>query len=124
MSKKTDIALLALQELSAHGRSMPGRELAQACDVSTAYLSQAMGPLIEAGWVVSRSGPDGGYALAPRLRKLSVLQVVEAVEGPIDQGGCVMLKRDCDAEHPCQLHHIWAQARAGMWARLARVSAI
>ena len=124
VSRKTDVALLALKELAGHGRSMAGRDLARATHVSAAHLSQCLAPLIEAGWVVSRPGPDGGYALAYRLRRLSVLQVVETMEGPIDQGGCVVRQRQCDASNPCALHDVWAQARSAMAARLARVSAI
>lgn len=103
---------------------MAGRQLADDLSVSPVYLSQCVAALISQGWVVSRSGPDGGYALAPGLRRLDVRQVVEAIEGPIEPGTCVGRSAPCDAEHPCGLHDVWSSARSAMAAKLAKTSAI
>ncbi len=122
VSRKTDVALLALRELSAHGRSMAGRDLAHAVHASAVYLSQCLAPLIEAGWIASRPGKDGGYVLA--VDRLSVLDVVQAIEGPIADGRCVVARGSCDADAPCALHDVWSQARSAMAERLAAESAI
>lgn len=103
---------------------MAGRALADDLQVSAVYLSQCVAPLIASGWVVSRPGPDGGYALAPGLGRLSVREVIEAIEGPIDQGPCVVSSSACDPEHPCALHDVWSSARAAMAVKLAKSSAI
>lgn len=76
VSKKSDVALQVLRLLSTERRIHSGQSLADFLDVSLGYLSQSLSPLVKSGWLSSRVGPDGGYELAPRLKKLNVMQVV------------------------------------------------
>ena len=125
VSKRSEIALAALQVLSRHrGQTVPGAVLSRETGAGQAQLSQVMGPLIAEGWVTSRTGPDGGYALSPRLRKLSVLQVVESIEGPLATGECLIAGRTCGGSDPCAFHATWEKARTSLSTSLAAASAI
>jgi len=123
VSRKTELALEALQLLdAAKGEVVPGSELSEALDASAASLSQVLRPLINEGWVASRPGPDGGYLLS--TKRLSVLQVLEAIEGPIVDGVCVLDGGDCSDQAPCVMHDVWAATRADLAKALGKRSAL
>jgi len=75
-------------------------------------------PLVERGWVSSGHGPTGGYELSVSLDSISVLDVVEAIDGPTDTGKCVVSGRSCNTTAPCPLHLAWASARTALLAEL------
>jgi DNA-binding IscR family transcriptional regulator len=58
--------------------------LAEAVQSTSGFLSQVMNPLVRQGWVTSDPGPADGYSLAVDLGSVSVLAVIEAIEGPTD----------------------------------------
>lgn len=59
----------------------------------------------------SDPGPTGGYHCRVGVGDVTVLQVIEAVDGATDVGRCVVADRPCQADTPCVLHVAWAQAR-------------
>ena len=101
---------------------LKGPALADAVGSSAGFVSQAMTPLVRAGWVRSEPGPTGGYSLDTALCDLSVLDVVEAVEGPTDTDRCVLAGQRCDPVEPCALHGAWTRARERLIGDLGGVS--
>lgn len=97
--------------LDAAAERMKAPALAAALDATVAFVPQVMGPLVKAGWVRSDPGPAGGYTLDVSLAAVSVLDVVEAVDGKIDDGRCVVAARPCTAAEPCVMHLAWSNAR-------------
>lgn len=122
LTRKTDLALRAVRVLAAAER-LPGRELAALIGTTAPFIAQVIGPLVRAGLVDSRPGPNGGYALAPEAAAASVLDVIEAVEGPIDHNRCVLIGGPCGTE-VCSLHHAWQEARDALEASLRRAPAL
>jgi Rrf2 family protein len=84
VTRRTDLATRALIALAAGGGRRKASELAAELDASPGFLSQAMTPIVNRGWVHSEPGRTGGYTAAASLDDVSVLDVVEAVEGPTD----------------------------------------
>jgi Rrf2 family protein len=119
VTRRTDLATRALLTLAASGERHKASELAEALDASPGFVSQAMTPLVNKGWVRSEPGRTGGYTAAVSLDDLSVLDVVEAVEGPTDVTRCVLEDRSCAAGTRCALHDAWAQARGHLLRDLA-----
>ena len=108
ITRRSDLATRALIELARLGRrTTPG------------FLSQAMTPLAARGWVRSEPGPSGGYALTADLADVSVLDVIEAIEGPSDAGRCVLEDRPCGNAGPCALHQPWQRARTQLLDELS-----
>lgn len=70
--------LLAVQP---EDHALPAARLAEFHDVPPAYLAKALQAMTAAGITESRSGPLGGYRLARSPEKISLLQVVQAVDG-------------------------------------------
>lgn len=107
-----------LVELSRADGRTKAAELAARVGTTTGYLTQVVAPLIEQGWVRSEPGPTGGYAADAAPKDVSVLDVVEAVEGPTDTGRCVVADRACADGGLCALHVPWSRARAALVAEL------
>lgn len=119
VTRRADLAVRAMVLLGSTSHRWKAPALADALDTSTGFVPQVVGPLVKAGWVGSEPGPTGGYTLAVALSDVSVLQVVEAVDGPTDMGRCVVEARECRSEQPCSLHHAWSGARQELMSRLA-----
>lgn len=118
ITRKADLATRALLELAGARHRLKGAELAERLGASGGFLAQAMTPLVTRGWVRSEPGPTGGYELVADLGRVSVLEVIEAVEGPIDVGQCVLESRACASGVPCALHQPWSKARTLLLAEL------
>jgi len=119
VTRSSDLAARALVLLSTSESRRKGAALAADLDSTAGYLSQVMTPLVKAGWVRSDPGPSGGYSLATDLETISVLNVIEAVEGPTDDGQCVLQNRACGEAGPCTLHEAWSDARSQLVDKLA-----
>lgn len=119
VTRKSDLAVRALRELAAASGRLKGPALAEAVGSTSGFVSQVLTPLVRRGWVSSDPGPAGGYTLTVDLGELSVLAVIEAVEGPTDSGRCVLADRPCSESGSCVLHVPWLRARAQLQAELA-----
>ena len=65
VTRRTDLATRALLTLAASGERHKASELAEALDASPGFVSQAMTPLVNKGWVRSEPGRTGGYTARP-----------------------------------------------------------
>jgi len=127
VTRRSDLATRALLLLN-EGKKMKALELARDLDASAGFLTQALTPLVTAGWIRSDPGPTGGYSLQQDLRMISVLDVVEAIEGPTDVASCVLEDRPCNGAGPgpshdsghCAMHESWVKARSHLLADLAK----
>jgi Rrf2 family protein len=109
LSRASSYALHALVHVArgAPDQSVPSHIIAQANGTPNQFLLKILKPLVDARILHSVKGPNGGYRLARAPEKISVLEVVEAVDGSIrgqaptaaGEGGAVFDKR-LDAE--CQ----------------------
>lgn len=97
--------------LGGSGRRMKGAELAADLGTTAGFLPQVLAPLVRAGWVRSEPGPTGGYVSHVPLAAISVLDVIEAVDGPTDMGRCVVEDRPCTSGSTCAMHMAWARAQ-------------
>jgi Rrf2 family transcriptional regulator, iron-sulfur cluster assembly transcription factor len=122
VTRKTDLAVRVLQVLAERGERVKGPELAGAVGSTPGFVAQVVTPLVRQEWVRSDPGPSGGYALAVVLDDVSVLQVIEAIEGPTDTGRCVLVDRPCNEHGSCALHSSWAGARAHLLRELDETS--
>jgi Rrf2 family iron-sulfur cluster assembly transcriptional regulator len=123
VTRKSDLAVRVLRALADHpGVRMKASQLADIVGSTAGFVPQVVTPLVEAGWVHSVPGPTGGYALVADLADISILSVVEAIEGPTDSGRCVLANRPCGEEGNCALHLAWTRARAELLRELDAVS--
>ena len=118
ITRKTDLAIRAVIVLGQRAQKTKAPILADAIHTTSGFLSQVMTPLVARGWVRSDPGPTGGYTLMVDMQTVSVLDVIEAVEGKMDETRCVLFARACSAIDPCAIHGPWGRARAEMISEL------
>ncbi|HEX9992583.1 MAG TPA: Rrf2 family transcriptional regulator [Acidimicrobiales bacterium] len=75
------------------GQSLPGAQLAELHGVPAPYLAKHLQLMSRAGLITSQPGPRGGYRLARPANEITVLDVVEAVEGPEPAFRCTEIRR-------------------------------
>ncbi|MDH3260410.1 MAG: Rrf2 family transcriptional regulator [Acidimicrobiia bacterium] len=110
ITRKADLAIRAIQTLR-DGVRQKGAELAEVIGTTPQFIAQVMRPLVGQGWVTSEPGPTGGYTLRSGLGDISLLQLIEAMEGPTVDDRCVLRGIPCPPFEPCALHDAWARAR-------------
>lgn len=115
---RTELALRTIEALADRQRRTAS-ELAELVGSTPAYLAHVLTDLSRRGWVESVPGRAGGHRLAVEPAAISVLELIEAIEGPTDVGRCVMADRPCPSPGPCALHDAWIPARDALLGRLA-----
>jgi Rrf2 family protein len=88
--------------------------LVKTLNVSDKYLRRILTDLSKAGLIRSVQGRDGGYTFEKRPEQISVMDIINAVEGMEKYRGCVLGFDECSDENPCVLHHEWASVRNKM----------
>lgn len=122
VTRKSDLAVRVMRALADRSDRCKAPELADEVGTTAGFVAQVATPLVRRGWVRSDPGPHGGYSLTVSLADVSVLDVIEAVEGPTDTGRCVLADRPCAEHGTCALHVPWSRARAQLLRELGRVT--
>jgi len=78
-----------------HNGPLSAKDLADRLEASEAHLAKVMQRLVRAGIVGSTRGPKGGFVLAKRADRVSLLDIYEAVEGHVEPTTCVFGKPVC-----------------------------
>jgi Rrf2 family transcriptional regulator, cysteine metabolism repressor len=88
ITSKSPYALRALVELHRHGDSVPVpiAELARRGDIPVQFLEQLFATLRRAGVLRSQRGVKGGYSFGRPATELTVLEIVELLDGPLGHG--------------------------------------
>jgi Rrf2 family protein len=89
-------------------------DLSKATDVSGHFLSKVLQQLVRSGLIRSQRGSGGGYGLAISAYNVSLLDVVQALEGPIQLNQCIAEGPSCERKSWCPAHQVWAEARAAV----------
>lgn len=88
-------------------------DLADASEVSPAFLSKVLQRLVRAGLVTSRRGKHGGFELLERGRSASLMEVLTALDGVPALNSC-LLNGGCHRSTWCAAHLVWVEAQARM----------
>jgi Rrf2 family iron-sulfur cluster assembly transcriptional regulator len=119
ISTRARYAVMAMVELACreYDAASPGRvtlaQIAASQQLSLSYLEQLFGRLRRAGLVLSTRGPGGGYRLGRPAARLTVADIVDAVEEPIratrctGDGGCLRTADGQPAQ--CRTHVLWSE---------------
>jgi len=103
LTKKADYGLIALKHLavSSRGGTASAKEIADAYGIPLPLLAKILQKLTKTGLLVSVSGSSGGYKLARRPEKISVLEVIHAINGPVILTTCFTDHGLCDQSQKC-----------------------
>jgi Rrf2 family protein len=93
-------------------------EIARCARVPKPYLAKIVQALVRRGIVRSRRGLGGGVTLARPPEQISLLEIVEAVEGPDWLGECLLNLSECSTSQDCPTYAFWQRVRAEIIAEL------
>lgn len=116
LTRRGDYAIRGMVYLATR----PGQEIsllgdiATAVDVSPALLAKLFQQLVRNGLVRSYRGTGGGFHLGRPPEKITLLEIVEAIEGPIVLNRCLMEERACDRDAFCPVHPVWKEVQNKM----------
>ena len=125
LSKRGDYVMrsaIALARAHASGHPRKIREVVADTEVPQSFASQILADLVRAGLATSRAGRDGGYRLARDPEEITVLEVIEAAEGPLRAERCALGDGPCRWDSVCPLHETWSAATVSVRDVLAQTS--
>ena len=85
------------------------------------YLEQLLGNLRRAGLVTTVRGAQGGYQIAKSPHEISILDVIDAMEGPIELSECTTNKNQCNLSCGCPVRRVWEKLTDSINNELAQV---
>lgn len=123
LTTKGRFAVTAMVDLAMHHGSGPVTlaEISGRQKISLSYLEQLFGKLRRHRLVESVRGPGGGYNLARDMAKVSVADIILAVDEPIDATQCGG-KENCHDDQKCLTHDLWAALNDRIFSYLESVS--
>ena len=103
LTKKADYGLIAVKHLAMSGRpgTASAKEIADAYGMPLPLLAKILQKLTKTGLLASVPGSSGGYKLAKRPEKISALEVIHAIDGPIILTTCFTAHGRCDQSDKC-----------------------
>jgi Rrf2 family protein len=97
-------------------------DIAAAVDVPPTFLAKIFQQFSKIGLVKSYRGTGGGFVLGRAPDQITLLEVVEAVEGPIIPNRCVVKQGDCPRDSTCTVHPIWVNVQSQVRDILGKVT--
>ncbi len=108
VTKLTDYATVVLTALAAQpDMVLSAAALAEQAGLETPTVSKLLKPLAQAGVVEAFRGANGGYRLARAAADISLIEIVEAMEGPLAMTECSIHVGACGIEHSCNVRANW-----------------
>ncbi len=124
LTKRADYAIRAVVALAAAApeERLSVRRIAADRAIPVRFLSLVMADLVAAGIAEGATGRSGGYRLGRPAAAITVLEVIEAVEGSSRRQTCVLRGGPCQLNGVCDVHHVFAATQEGMLRQLGGAS--
>jgi FeS assembly SUF system regulator len=123
MSKLTDYGTAVMTYLAREsGRLHTANEIAAGVHLAPPTASKILKALVHKGLVASHRGIKGGYTLARAAEDISVVQVIDAIEGPVGLTECSNSPGVCAQEPHCSVRGNWQRISRTIREALAEVS--
>jgi Rrf2 family protein len=121
LKRKGDYAVRAMISVARrYGTGLrQARQISAEMQIPYKTLTLILAGLVAEGLLVAEHGPNGGYRLAGPPTDITLLDVVEAAEGPVTFDHCVLRDGPCDWEETCPIHDTWSRAQDALARQLA-----
>jgi Rrf2 family protein len=122
ITRQADYAVRAVLYLTRLG---PGEhtstaQIAREQKIPPTFLAKIVSQLSAAGLLRATRGAHGGVALARPANDISLLEIVEAIDGPIVLNECVLDPGTCPLGDICTIQSVWCEAQAALVTRLSQ----
>ena len=113
LTRAADYGVRVMMHLvcQASGTRASLTDLAEAADVSPAFLSKVLQRLVRAGLLASRRGKRGGFEMLEKGRQASLYDILEALDGLPALNVCLLDSGSCHRSPWCAAHPVWMAAQ-------------
>lgn len=122
ITRQTEYGIKTLIELakSPEGQLVSAKTISERQDIPETFLHKTLQLLSRAGLVVTQRGVQGGVRLALPAEKITIMDILKAIEGPLAINVCLVPGYSCDQMQTCRVRRILGRAQAAMAAELSR----
>lgn len=109
ITQQADYAIRTVLELALHadGECVVSNEIARRQGIPAPFLAKIVARLAAAGIVATQRGVSGGIRLARSASQITLLDAIEAIDGPITLNRCMRSPSDCSRSKTCVVHPVW-----------------
>lgn len=121
ITRQADYAVRAVLHVARlpEGTRAPTSAIAQEQGIPLPFLAKIISQLAVAGIVDAMRGASGGVRLARKPEDVSMLEVIQVIDGPVALNRCVAGTDGCTLSPSCPVHEVWCEAQAELVARLS-----
>jgi Rrf2 family protein len=123
ITRQADYAVRAVLYLARLGQNQRAAtsQIAEEQQIPPSFLAKIVSQLSVAGLLQTSRGARGGGSLAREPGQISLLEVIEAIDGPILLNECVSETGVCTFGDECPIHEVWCNAQAELVQRLKNI---
>ena len=124
LSKRADYGLIAMKHLANHrqAHACSANEIAEAYGISATLMAKVLQRLARQGLVGAKHGSNGGYQLAKEPERISALDVITVIDGPVLITSCVTNHGPCDTTERCSIKEPLRRVNDSILAVLSNVT--
>jgi Rrf2 family protein len=115
-SKYAIRSLIYLELYSNSAKKVGIREISQKLDIPSPFLGKILQILVKHNFLNSAKGPNGGFYLKRQAIEISLMEVIEVIDGSDSFEICVIRNSPCDHNNPCSMHvkmaPLWKEMRS------------
>jgi Rrf2 family protein len=115
-SRSAEYAIRAFVQLATveEGKYAMVKNIAAQADIPAHFLAKILQQLARKGFLRSSKGPTGGFALRMPAAEISMLQIVDSIDGLADFQRCPAGMAECNDQQPCGMHDSWKTLRGSI----------
>lgn len=123
-SRSAEYAIRAFVRLAdvQEGKYAMVKQVAEEADIPSHFLAKILQQLARKGFLRSSKGPTGGFCLRMPASQISMLSIVDAVDGLADFERCPAGMSECNDQAPCGMHDSWKAMRGRIMEYLERTT--
>ena len=119
-SKGCEYTIRALAHMAPteDGTRYQVKEICKKAEIPESFTRKVFQDLVGAGFLDAVPGPGGGYIIVKKPEDISLLEVIETVDGKETFAECILGLDQCDGKNPCPLHNTWADEKERLLRQL------
>ncbi len=121
VTRETDYAVRTVLYLARDkGRMANATEVARVMHIPKSFLAKILQRLVRSHILASMRGIKGGFTLARRPTEITLLDILESIQGPAGINVCAIDSRMCRLSSTCSVHPVWVEIRKEVERRLKK----
>jgi Rrf2 family protein len=124
LSKKGDYAIRGMIYLARQPEGSVSllTDIAREVLAPKTFLAKILQSLTKLNFIYSTRGVGGGFSIARPPDKITLLEIIEAIEGPINPNRCITRDGYCEFENTCKVHPVWYTLQNSIRTTLEKIT--